>query len=488
MRKMEVKYITKNEPLLLGKKDLGKTKMSVSDKKSFWELRGVSLNIGEGEAVGVIGTNGSGKEALIDILAGNTKQTTGFITIDGKVNRASARRGMDNALTGLENIQKAISATELDEIKAKHLVNAIINFTDLGELLYRPVGDYSIGMYSCLSLGIALFVTPKLVLLDSVLGNLDNIFYIKAAQKIQSLKDIGVSFIIADTNVFNIERFCERTVWLQYGEVQGFGPTKEVLEQFEYYINWFRSLSLPEKNDYLAKKQKERIDFDVSTVYEEFKSEQFKHGFTRKDEPRMRKAFYKDHGVDPVNNENGNIEEKNDDEKNPQNKKKNKNSKLKYAVGVLVTFLIIGGVWFSIDNKIFAGIGNNNDVTQTASEKSKQEKKTESTAKKASKNSSKSKALSDSKAKVASSQAAASSSAASSKASSESAASSSSAKASSESKAALLKNTQTINVSDGDTLEGLAQKYATTADKIKEINSMTSDSQLKSGDIIRVPK
>ncbi|WP_311408045.1 ATP-binding cassette domain-containing protein [Liquorilactobacillus uvarum] len=483
MRKMEIKYITKNDPLVLGKKDVAKAKLPVDEKQSFWKLRGVSLDIVEGEAVGIIGTNGSGKEALIDILAGNTKQTTGFITIDGKINRASAQRGLDGTLTGLENIRKAIAATSTDEIKANHLVNAIINFTDLGEWLYRPVSDYSIGTYSCLSLGIALFATPKLVLLDSVLGNLDNIFYIKAAQKIQSLKDIGVSFIVADTNVFNIERFCERTMWLQFGEVQGFGPTKDVLEQFEYYINWFRALSLPEKNDYLSKKQKERLNFDVSSVYEEFKSEQFKHGFTRKDEPRMRKAFYKDHGADPVNNENGGTEGKTNEKKNHQNKGKSKNSKLKYLLGVLIIIFIAGGLWFSIENKIFAGFGGNK-ASLTASEKNKQEKSSKT--KKSSEDQSKSQALSTSKAKVSSSQAAASSAAASSKASSESAASS--AKASSESKAAMLKNTQTINVSDGDTLEGLAQKYATTADKIKEINNMNSDSQLKSGDIIRVPK
>lgn len=471
---MEIKYITKNEPLVLDKKDLAKAKPPLDETQNFWELRGVSLNIAPGEAVGVVGTNGSGKETLIDILAGTTKQTTGFITIEGKINRASARRGLDEEKTGLENIRQAISVADLDELKGNHLLNAIVNFTDLGEWLYRPVHSYSIGVYARLSLGIALFVEPKLVLLDNVLGNLDNIFHIKVSQKIQALKDAGVAFVIADTNVFNIEHFCERTIWLRFGEVQQFGPTQEVLEQFEYYINWLRALSLPEKNDFLAKKQKERLTFDVSSVYEEFKIEQFKHGFTRKDEPRMRKAFYKDHGVDPVSSEKEKVVEV------KKQRPSKINNKTKYVLGCIAALVIISVIWLSLDNKIFAGWGNNKEE-QTNSQKSSQPKQ-----QKAQKQS-QPKALADSKAK------AASSSSAAAKASSESAAKAASestdkAKAASESKAALMKNTQTINISDGDTLEGLAQKYATTVDKIKEINNMNANSQLKSGDVIRVPK
>ncbi|GAJ27298.1 ABC transporter ATP-binding protein [Liquorilactobacillus sucicola DSM 21376 = JCM 15457] len=476
MGKMEIKYITKNEPLVLDKKDLGKTKLPLDEKQSFWELRGVSLDIVQGEAIGVIGTNGSGKQTLIDILAGTVKQTTGFITIDGKINRASASRGLEEDLTGLQNIRKAIMAADLDEIKVGHLCNAIVNFVDLGEWLYRPVRDYSLGVYARLSLGIALFVAPKLVLLDSVLNNLDNIFHIKVAQKIQALKDMGVSFIVADTNVFNIERFCERTLWLNFGVAQGFGPTRDVLEQFEYHINWFRALSLPEKNDYLAENQKKRLNFDVASVYETFKVEQFKHGFTRKDEPRMRKAFYKEHGADPVNKESIITKDKKD-----ISQSKNSQSKVKYIVGILAVVVIVAAVWLSFDSHIFAGFGDSKS-SQTIAEKNKQTQKSVSKKQKSSESQSSTKAVSESesKAKASSSQAASSSSAA--------AASESSAKAASESKANLMKNTQTINVSDGDTLEGLAQKYATTADKIREINSMNSDSQLKSGDIIRVPK
>nr|WP_252895154.1 hypothetical protein [Liquorilactobacillus satsumensis] len=96
--------------------------------------------------------------------------------------------------------------------------------------------------------------------------------------------------------MINIERFCERTLWLQFGQAQDFGATRDVMVQFEYFSSWYQALALPEKNEYLAQKEHERQTFDVGTVYEEFKVEQFKHGFTRKDEPRMRKAFYKDRG------------------------------------------------------------------------------------------------------------------------------------------------------------------------------------------------
>lgn len=88
-----------------------------------------------------------------------------------------------------------------------------------------------------------------------------------------------------------IESLCERCAWISFGELQDFGPTKDIIRQFEYSLEWYRSLTLPEKNDYLANKQREQMMFDVRVLYDEFKSEQFKNGYTRKDEPKMRRAF-----------------------------------------------------------------------------------------------------------------------------------------------------------------------------------------------------
>lgn len=489
MKKIELKYITKSTPLLIDKKEVVKSKLSATENKNFWELRGVNLSISPGEAIGLLGNNGSGKTALIDILAGKEKQTTGFITMDAHTSIATTRYGMDKNVTGLENIKHAVSSANLDEFKANHVINAIINFSDLGEWLYCPVRTFSTGLYARLSISIALFVKPELILIDSIFGSLDLAFFKKVSDKIQKLKDIGVSFVISDINVVNIERFCERTLWLDFGQVQDFGSTREIMVQYEYSFGWVQSLTASEKTDYLAKKQIERESFDVSTVYEEFKIEQFKNGFTRKDEPKMRNAFYKERGADPVKL----LADKNSQEKVAVKQTKKKNNRLKLA-GLIVVLLLLGGgiyevafakesAWNYIQDRF-----TQNSSKSTASSKSKSKQKNSSKAESLSssqKASTKAETKKEKAAKKASSESA---KAASASSASVAAASSASAKASSESVQKLKDNTQTINVQSGDTLEGLASKYSTTVDNIMTINDFTSNSDLKAGDVIRVPK
>ena len=283
MQKIEIKYITKELPLIADKKRVPKIALPFEKAGSFWALRGISLSINPGEGIGLIGINGSGKQILAEIIAGRLKQTTGFRTIQGKTTYAGSRDGLDESSTGLENIHAEIDKIGIDEIKASHLINGIVDFCELGEWLYRPVREYSVGMYARLSLAIALFAEPQLVVLNNVLNLVDIPFGERVNQKITELKDRGVAFVISDNNLVNVERFCERTVWLQFGMSQSFGKTSDVMLQFEYFQDWLRHLSLPEKNSYLTDRQAEGIEFEIKQVYERLKIEKFKTDLTRKE-------------------------------------------------------------------------------------------------------------------------------------------------------------------------------------------------------------
>lgn len=469
MKKIEIKYITKEQPLVTEKKELAANNKT----KSFWTLQGVSLTVNPGEAVGLIGINGSGKRTLTEILAGRLKQTTGFTTLNAKINYASSRAGFSENLTGLENIKKQIGQADIDELKAKHLLNRIIDFCELGNWLYRPVKEYSIGMYARLSLAIAMFLEPEMLVIDNVLNVLDIPYSQQVNQKLRELKDAGVALIIADVNLVNVERFCERTLWLQFGKVQQLGPTADVMLQYEYFQDWLRNASLPEKNEYFAKKQQASQDFDIAKVYEEFKIEQFKHGFTRKDEPKMRRAFFKEKGSDPIA----------DASKTPakgtvQNKKQHFKKKIVLAV---IAFLCVVGIgsWGYLSRANKQTAVDKKETVLTSSQKRTSSLKKQSVAK-------------DKKSSLAASEFSASAKRASSSsakaASSSAAASSKAAAASSASESSLKANTQTINVNSGDTLEGLAQKYATDVNTIKKINNISSEADLKAGSVIRVPK
>ena len=487
MAKIELKYITKESPLLIDKKEKNKGVVQTAENDGFWQLRGISLNVSDGEAVGLVGMNGSGKATLLQIIAGVTQQTTGFITTSSRINFASVTHGLIDDQTGLENIRTKISQAQIDSFKGDHLTNGVINFCELGQWLYRPVSEYSVGMRARLSLGMALYIEPELVLIDDLFFLLDQDFFQKTSARIQRLKDLGVSFFISDSRGLNVEAFCERTVWLQFGEQQDFGPSQDVMQQYQYFTNYYYGLSLPEQNDYLAKKQQEQVNFDIDRLYDEFKGEQYKQGYTRKDEPRMRKAFFVERGSDPVGKEKerktGSTTETTTTAEN-QPKKSGK-------WGWIVTFALIilfGGGWWLADSQQFSLSGKQANESSKMAERRKADSRSLAAAK--NDESSDPKNNDSTKADKSSSEKKASSSKkeSSEKASSEKKASSSRSSSSEASSSSSSEETQTVNVSDGETIGQLAQKYATSVSKIQELNDMGSDVNLTAGDSVKVPK
>ncbi|WP_405076555.1 ATP-binding cassette domain-containing protein [Ligilactobacillus acidipiscis] len=483
MAKIELKYITKESPLLIDKKERNKGVVQTAENDSFWQLRGISLDINDGEAVGLVGMNGSGKSSLLQIIAGLTQQTTGFITCPSRINLASATHGLADDQTGLENIRTKIAEADIDSFKGDHLTNGVINFCELGQWLYRPVSEYSIGMRARLSLGIALYIQPELVLIDDLFFLLDQDFFQKTAARIQRLKDLGVSFFISDSRGLNVEAFCERTVWLQFGEQQDFGVSRDVMQQYQYFIDYYYGLSLPEQNDYLAKKQQEQVDFDISHLYDEFKSEQFKQGYTRKDEPRMRKAFFVERGADPVG-KTAKKEKTVNTESEPAPAQPKKSGKMGWIVTAAV-ILVFGGGWWFAESQQFSLSGKQASESSQVEKREKADSSSLAAAKKKSNTSSDIAASSAAK-KQASEKKASSEKAASEKAASEKKASSE--KSASSASSSSQEETQTVNVGDGETIGELAQKYATTVAKIQELNNMGSDINLTAGDSVKVPK
>lgn len=479
MAKIEIKYITKGVSLLVDKKDRRPNEAN----EKLWELRGIDLKVNDGEAIGLIGDNGSGKDILLKIIGGKDKQTTGFITTKNKITYV-ALDTLDESKTGLENIRQAITNAKVDNFKGDHLTNGIIDFSEIGEWIYRPVSDYSAGMTARLAVSIALFIEPELVLLDEVLSPLDRNFYFKVVQKIQELKDAGISFMIAEVRPVIIETLCEQTAWLQFGLLQDFGATTEVVRQYEYACDWFSNLSLPEKNEYLAEKQRDQVRFDVNKIYEVFKSEQFKHGYTRKDEPRMRKAFFADRGDDPVSLGK-------EKETVPEKKKK---GPLLTVILLFLVLLLGGAYWYQSEKQ--QTLSQADKVSSSQAKASSAAKVSNSisqskalSAKEASESQAASKSVSESQASESAKKASEASESQASESSKQ--ASESAQKASSESQAKLdseRADAQTINVADGDTLESLASKYATTVEKIQELNDLGSSVELTAGETLYVPK
>ena len=479
MEKISIKYLTKKSPLLSDK--------NKKSENNFWSLRGITFSVTEGEAIGLIGRNGSGKALLLKILAGLEEPTTGFISTKSHIYLASMTNSINFQLTGLENIKKQVDQAYDDEIEADHVVKAIIDFTEIGQWVYRPVSEYSTGMLSRLALSIALFNKPEVVLLDEVFASLERAFFEKVIRKIQDLKDHGVSFIITATTGLVLETLCERSMWLDFGEVKELGPTQIVMSKFQYQNDWYNGLTLPEKNKYLKEKQIEQENFDITKVYNEFKVEQFEHGYTRRDEPRMKKAFYHNHRQDPVISEAEKEVKSNNLNKNVKGHKKKKGNKglvRVRVVGVVLVLILLLGAGKVLHShhetknrqvesskKVEAKKRYSKSVSISKAEEASKQSKIESSKKEQS---------------LAESKRASEASASSAAAASESARKASES-AASESKASMLSNSQEVTVNDGDTLATLASQYGTTAQAIQDLNDMGTSNSLTAGQTIRVP-
>jgi lipopolysaccharide transport system ATP-binding protein len=200
------------------------------DRREIWALHDVSLEIAEGEAVGIIGRNGSGKSTLLKILARITEPTRGRATINGRVG-ALIEIGTDfhPELTGRENVflNGAILGMSRSEIRSKF--DAIAAFSEIEEFLDTPVKRYSSGMKIRLAFSVAAHLEPEILLIDEVLAVGDAEFQRRCLGRMDEISKGGRTVLFVSHNSSAIENLCDRAVWLDRGTVQRDGPASEVV-------------------------------------------------------------------------------------------------------------------------------------------------------------------------------------------------------------------------------------------------------------------
>ena len=138
--------------------------------ESFYALKDISLKIKKGDVVGILGTNGSGKSTLSMILAGISDIDEGELTVHGEQELISINTGLNNQLTGLENIYLKGALLGFNKKKTKEIIDGVVEFAELGDFLYQPVKKYSSGMKSRLGFAISLALTPDIFIIDEALS------------------------------------------------------------------------------------------------------------------------------------------------------------------------------------------------------------------------------------------------------------------------------------------------------------------------------
>jgi ABC-2 type transport system ATP-binding protein len=191
-------------------------------------LDNVSLEIGHGDRVGLIGHNGAGKTTLLRVMAGIYEPLQGEVTVEGVVTPMfDTGLGIDLESTGYENITLRGLYMGLSKAEIAKRMAGIVEFTELGEFLSFPVRTYSAGMQARLTFAIATSIEPEILLLDEGIGVGDADFLEKANKRLASfVKNAGI-LVLASHSQNLIESFCNKAAIMEHGRVKWFGDVDE---------------------------------------------------------------------------------------------------------------------------------------------------------------------------------------------------------------------------------------------------------------------
>jgi len=202
----------------------------------FRALEGVSLTLGRGESIGLIGENGAGKSTLLKIVAGVVLPTRGAVRINGRVGALlELGSGFHPEYTGLANIDLAAALLGLPpaEIDAKR--DEIISFADLGDHIRDPIKQYSSGMVVRLGFAVATALSPDILITDEVLAVGDESFQKRCIAWIEHYLADNGTLMLCSHSMYHIQKLCQRALWLKDGRVEQYGPAGVVTQAYLTY-------------------------------------------------------------------------------------------------------------------------------------------------------------------------------------------------------------------------------------------------------------
>jgi ABC-2 type transport system ATP-binding protein/lipopolysaccharide transport system ATP-binding protein len=202
-------------------------------RREIWALRDIDLEVGEGEAIGLIGRNGAGKTTLLKILARITEPTVGRSRTRGRVGSLlEVGTGFHPELTGRDNIflNGAILGMSRREIRSRF--DEIVDFADLARFLDTPLKRYSAGMQLRLAFSVAAHLEPDIVLVDEVLAVGDAEFQQKCIGRMSELDREGRTLAFVSHDLGAVRRLCPRAIWIDDGRIAADGPSNEVVDRY----------------------------------------------------------------------------------------------------------------------------------------------------------------------------------------------------------------------------------------------------------------
>jgi len=199
----------------------------------FWALKDVTFDLERGGCLGVVGVNGAGKSTLLKLIGSILQPDQGVIEVHGRVTPLiEAGAGFHPDLTGMENILLNASILGCSLRKARSAIDDIVAFADLEQFAHTPVKRYSTGMYRRLGFAVAAHLEPDILLIDELLSVGDFLFAQRCLQRMEALRERGVTMVFVSHNLHQVRLFCDRAIWFDRGMPVASGPVDEVVSRY----------------------------------------------------------------------------------------------------------------------------------------------------------------------------------------------------------------------------------------------------------------
>ena len=203
--------------------------------KEFVAVDDVSFTVNRGDVFGLVGTNGSGKSTMLKIVAGVLEPSKGTCTVNGTISPLiELGAGFDPELTARENIYLNGALLGHSKKFLDEHIDEIIDFAELHDFMEMPIKNYSSGMVARIAFAIATVTEPDLLIVDEVLSVGDFLFQQKCEDKINHMIENGTTVLIVSHATDQIERLCNRAMWIEKSHLRMIGDAKEVCEAYRH--------------------------------------------------------------------------------------------------------------------------------------------------------------------------------------------------------------------------------------------------------------
>ncbi|MGB5464453.1 MAG: ABC transporter ATP-binding protein [Sedimenticolaceae bacterium] len=215
-----------------------------------WALRGASFQVPRGGTLGVIGANGAGKSTLLKLLAGTLQPSEGRLRVDGRVSAIlELGSGFHPEFSGLDNVRMGCAMLGLSAAETRERLPEILDFSELGEAVHRPVKTYSSGMYVRLAFAVVTSVDPDVLIVDEALSVGDQHFQKKSLSRMRGFIEQGKTVVFCSHNLYQVKSLCDQALWLDRGEVRLRGSAEDAVEAYQDYSRELDSQQAPASAD-----------------------------------------------------------------------------------------------------------------------------------------------------------------------------------------------------------------------------------------------